>query len=109
MEDRQLKMLEQGNPILQVAVELGIKVRGNMGQCFQCEKHADASDEYTLFFDLGKNTFFCKSCQDLGGNVIDLVCLCRACDREKGIDWLKHRIEFDLETRKMYYHKGKRK
>ena len=102
-------MLEHGNPILQVAVELGIKVRSTTGICFRSERHVDASDKFTLFFDLAKNSFFCKTCQDVGGNVIDLVCLYQDCDREKAINWLKHRIEFDLQTRKLYYRKGKRK
>jgi hypothetical protein len=109
MEDRDLKMLEHGNPILQVAVELGIKVRSTTGICFRSERHADTSDEFTLFFDLAKNSFFCKTCSDVSGNVIDLVCLYQSCDREKAINWLKHRIEFDLKTRELYYKKGKKK
>jgi len=109
MEDRDLNKLEQGNPILQVAVELGIKVRSTTGQCFRSERHVKGSDEFTLFFDLAKNSFFCKTCSDVGGNVIDLVCQYQDCNREKAIDWLKHRIEFDLQTRKLYYQKGKKK
>lgn len=108
MEDRDLKKLEHHNPILQVAVELGIKVRSTTGICFRSERHADTSNEFTLFFDLGKNSFFCKTCGDVGGNVIDLVCQHQDCDREKAISWLKHRIEFDLQTRELYYQKGKR-
>jgi hypothetical protein len=109
MEDRDLNKLEQGNPILQVAVELGIKVRSTTGICFRSERHVNGSDEFTLFFDLAKNSFFCKTCSDVGGNVIDLVCQYQGCDREKAIDWLKHRIEFDLQTRELYYQKGKKK
>lgn len=109
MEDQDLKKLERGNPILQVAVELGIKVRSSTGICFRSERHPDGSDEFTLFFDLAKNSFFCKTCSDVGGNVIDLVCLCQGCDREKAINWLKHRIEFDLETRELYYQKNKKR
>ena len=58
MEDRDLNKLEQGNPILQVAVELGIKVRSTTGICFRSERHVNGSDEFTLFFDLAKNSFF---------------------------------------------------
>ena len=109
MEAKDLKLLEQGNPILQVAVELGVKVRSNMGKCFRSERHADGSDEFTLFFNLAKNSFFCKTCTDVGGNVIDLVCQCQGWERQEAIDWLNHRIEFDLQTQKMYYRRGKRK
>ncbi|MCG6880704.1 MAG: hypothetical protein LJE96_16370 [Deltaproteobacteria bacterium] len=108
MEDRDLEKLEHGNPILEVAVELGIKIKSNTGICFRSDRHADVPGEFTLFFDLAKNSFFCKDCRDVGGNVIDLVCLYRGCDREKAINWLKHRIEFDLETRELYYQKNKK-
>ena len=109
MEAKDLKLLEQGNPILQVAVELGVKVRSNMGKCFRSERHTDDSDEFTLFFNLAKNSFFCKTCTDVDGNVIDLVCQCQGWERQKAIDWLNHRIEFDLQTQELYYRRGKRK
>lgn len=109
MEDRDLNILERHNPILQVAIELGINVRGGMGQCFRCERDGRGSNEFTLFFDPVKNSFFCRMCPGAGGNVIDLVCQYQDCDREKAVNWLKHRIEFDLQTREMYYQKGKRR
>jgi hypothetical protein len=105
----QLQLLEQNNPILQVAVELGIKVRGNMGKCFRTEAHAGGADELTLFFNLAENSFFCKTCTDVGGDVIDLVCQYQGWERNQAIDWLNHRIEFDRQTKKMYYQRGKRK
>jgi hypothetical protein len=108
-DDKELKLLELGNPINQVAIELGIKVRSNMGICFQTERHADDADDYTLFFNLTDNSFFCKACPGVGGNVIDLVCQSQGWERQKAIDWLKHRIDFDVETKKKYYRKDKRK
>jgi hypothetical protein len=107
MNDKELKALEQDNPILQVAVELGIKVRSNMGKCFQNERHAADSDEFTLFFNLAKNSFFCKICSDVGGNVIDLVSQYQSWSQQKAVEWLKHRIEFDQQTQEMYYRRGK--
>jgi hypothetical protein len=109
MDSKDLKLLEQGNPILQVATELGIKIRSNMGRCFQGGHHSDDPDELTLFFNLADNSFFCKVCPDIGGGVIDLVCQRQGWEREKAIDWLKHRIAFDVETQKMYYRKDKRR
>jgi hypothetical protein len=109
MKTRDLQLLELGNPILQVAIELGIKIRSNMGLCFQRENHIDGSDEFTLFFNLAENSYFCKVCPNIGGSVIDLVCQSQGWERQKAIDWLKHRIDFDLETKNKYYRKDKRK
>jgi hypothetical protein len=109
MEKRDLKLLEQGSPIIQIAIELGIKTRSNMGICFQSENHSDDADEYTLFFNLADNTYFCKACPDIGGSVIDLVCQRQQWERQEAIDWLKHRIDFDVETKKKYYRKDRRK
>ena len=109
MKTKDLKLIEQGNPILQVAIELGIKVRSNMGVCFQSESHSDDTDEFTLFFNLADNSFFCKVCPDIGGNVIDLVCQLQGWERQKAIDWLKHRIDYDIETQDMYYRRNKKR
>lgn len=109
MQTKDLKLLEQGNPILQVAIELGIKIRSNMGICFQSENHTDDPDEFTLFFNLADNRFFCKACPNIGGNVIDLVCQRQGWQRQKAVDWLRHRIDFDIETQNKYYRKDKRK
>jgi hypothetical protein len=108
MEENLVKQLERSNPILQVAVELGLKMDGNMGICFHSQRHAsDASA--TLYFDIAKNTFFCKTCPDVGGSVIDLVCQVQGSDRPQAIDWLAHRIEFDQLTKKRYQGKGRKK
>ena len=109
MKTKDLKLIEQGNPILQVAIELGIKIRSNMGRCFQSASHDDNADEFTLFFNLADNSFFCKVCPNIGGDVIDLVCQKQGWERQKAIDWLKHRIDFDLETKDKYYYRNKRK
>jgi hypothetical protein len=109
MEKRELKLLERGNPIVQVAIELGIKTRSNMGICFQKERHIDDADEFTLFFNLADNSFFCKACPHIGGSVIDLVCQSQGWERQKAIEWLNHRIDFDAETKKKYYRKDRRK
>jgi len=109
MSDIDLRTIEQGNPILEVAVELGIKVRGNTGQCFRSERHDLSQGKYPLFFNVAENTFFCRDCTDVGGGVVDLVCQHRGWERDKAIDWLAHRIEFDLQTRDKYYHRQHRR
>lgn len=108
MDPAETQRIEQSNPILQVAVELGLKVRGNVGACFRGERHPE-SEAPTLYLDVARNRFFCKSCADVGGGVIDLVCQLRGWEREKAIEWLAHRLEFDKNTRALYYGKGRRK
>lgn len=108
MEEKELKRIEQANPIVEVAVELGLKVRANLGACFRMERHLE-DEEPSLFFNVARNSFLCKTCEDVGGSVIDFICQYKCWEREKAIEWLAHRIEFDQQTRKMYYTKGKKK
>lgn len=109
MPEPDLKTLERFSPIIGVATELGIKVRGNVGRCFRKDQHLDESEAPTLFFNAAKNSFFCKTCPDVGGSVIDLVSQFQGWDREKAVDWLAHRSEFDQLTRQRYHGKGKKK
>mgnify|MGYP001387857955 FL=1 len=81
MNNIDLRTINQGNPIIEVARELGIKVRGNTGRCFQSERHDTDADEYTLYFNLTENSFFCRSCTGVGGSVIDLGCQHRGWER----------------------------
>lgn len=108
MDKKELKRLEQSNPIIQVATELGLKVRDNMGRCFNSGQHSENQDP-TLFFNVAKNSFLCKTCADVNGGVIDFVCQYQGWDRQKAIDWLVHRGEFDLKTRDLYYGRGTKK
>jgi len=108
-EEIDIRVIERANPIIQVAIELGIKVQGSMGRCFREERHEPDSVKPTLFFNPAKNTFQCQSCPDVGGSVIDLVCQRQGWDRQQAIGWLAHRSEFDQLTRKLYYGKGKKK
>lgn len=101
--------LERASPIVAVATELGIKVRGNVGYCFRRDRHPDPQEPPTLFFDPARNRFFCRICQDIGGSVIDLVCQSQGWDREQAIRWLAHRQEFDQLTRQLYHGKGIKK
>jgi hypothetical protein len=108
MEEQEMKQIEQANPIIEVAAELGLKVRGNLGPCFRIERHVE-KEELSLFFNVARNSFLCRTCEDVGGGVIDFICQFKSWEREKAIEWLTHRIEFDQQTRKMYYTKGKKK
>ena len=108
MDEVELKRLESANPIVEVAVEMGLKVRNNLGPCFRTERHL-AEDEPTLFFNVAKNSFLCRTCKDVGGGVIDFVCQFKGWEREAAIEWLVHRIEFDQHTRKLYYSRGRKK
>ena len=109
VEEIDLNELERANPIIEVAIEWGIKVRGSMGRCFKADRHPDGNEESTLFFNVAKNSFFCKSCADVRGSVIDLICQHQGWERKKAVDWLAHRVEFDQLTQKLYHGKGKKK
>jgi hypothetical protein len=108
MQENEIKRIEQLNPIVQVAVEMGLPVRDNLGPCFRRERHAHDS-EPSLFFNVARNTFLCKTCGDVGGGVIDFVCQYKGLDRKEAIEWLAHRIEFDQETRQRYYNRGRKR
>ncbi len=103
-----LKELEKANPIIQIATELGIKVRGSIADCFNIDGHTP-DDKPSLFFNPAKNSFVCKKCKEIRGSAIDLVRLYNGWEREKAIEWLEHRVEFDLLTKKLYGGKGRKK
>lgn len=106
MDQRQL---ETANPIIAVAVELGIRVQGSVAMCFNRQAHGSDEVKPTLFFNPAKNSFACKTCPDVGGSVIDLVCQYRGWDREQAVEWLTHRVEFDRLTHGLYHGKGRKK
>ena len=102
-EEIDLKEIEKANPIIHLAVELGIEVKGSLGKCFRTERHASPDEEMTLFFKPGKNTFFCRTCQDVGGSAVDLVCQVRGWDRPKAVEWLSRRGEANKQIRDLIY------
>lgn len=108
MRENEIKRIELANPIIEVAVEMGMKVRGNLAPCFRSERHP-GEEEPSLFFNVAKNTFLCKACRDIGGGVIDFICQFKGWERQQAIAWLLHRNEFDRQTRQMYYSRGKKK
>jgi hypothetical protein len=94
MLEDEIKRLKMLSPILEVAAEMGLKVRNNMSVCFRDQRH-NGEDEPTLFFNVSQNTFLCKTCQGW--------------EPQQAVEWLIHRIEFDYETRQKYYVRGKKK
>lgn len=108
MKEQERRLIEQANPIIEVAVEMGLKVRGNLGLCFRTERHL-GEDEPSLFFNVARNSFLCKSCDDVGGSVVDFICQYKNWEPQKAIEWLAHRMDFDQQTRKLYYSRGKKK
>lgn len=103
MDQIAIRDIERANPIIQIAIELGIRIQGSTGVCFHKDRHGLKADQFTLFFKPVQNSFFCKNCPDIGGSVVDLVCQHQGWDRETAMDWLVHRNEFDQMTRKLYY------
>ena len=108
MLEDEIKRLKMFSPIVEVAVEMGLRVKNNLAVCFREQQHLGES-EPTLFFNVSQNTFLCKSCQDIGGDVVDFICQYKGWEPRQAIEWLVHRIEFDHETRQKYYVRGKKK
>jgi hypothetical protein len=108
MQTQEIKRLEQKNPIVAVAVEMGLSVKNNMAPCFRQDRHGP-DDPPSLFFNVAQNSFLCRECPDVGGGVIDFIVQLKGWNRQEAIDWLVHRNEFDLETRQLYYIRGKRR
>jgi hypothetical protein len=100
--------LEGLHPIIEVAVEMGFKVRDNLTTCFRTERHIENAGP-SLFFNVARNTFLCKHCSDVGGDVIDFICQYKGWSRREAIEWLAHRTEFDRQTRELYYTLGRKK
>jgi hypothetical protein len=110
MQEKEIQRLEQANPIVEVAVEMGFAVRNNLTACFRTDRHGEGHDGApSLFFNVAKNTFLCRTCPDVAGGVIDFICQVKGWPRQQAVDWLAHRIEFDRQTREMYYERGGRK
>jgi hypothetical protein len=108
MEEKEISRIEQANAIVEVAVELGLTVKGNLGACFRTERHL-GEDKPSLFFNVALNSFLCKTCDDVGGGVVEFICQYKGWECQKALEWLAHRIEFDQQTRQMYYSRGKKK
>lgn len=108
MEELDISRIEQANPIVEVAVEMGLQVRDNLGLCFKSDRHPQDSQP-SLFFNVARNTFLCRTCTDVGGSVIDLVSQYKGLNRQEAIEWLAHRIEFDQQTRQRYYNRGRKR
>ncbi len=50
-KDLDVQALEKASPIIEVALELGIKVQGSMGTCFKQDNHVADDGKPTLFFN----------------------------------------------------------
>lgn len=89
--------IKRRNPILEVAAELGVEVdRSNVAHCFRPErhKHGDRSPSLAFFpqADPEKDRFKCFVCDDVGGDVIDLVEQRNGFGKKEAIEFLKKRI-----------------
>jgi DNA primase len=84
-------------PILDIAKQLGIKVRGNKAMCFN--GHDDKTP--SLCFSENKNLWKCFGC-DAGGDNINLVMGVHQCDFKTALEWLSHFYNIDTSYNHSY-------
>ncbi|NVM03117.1 MAG: hypothetical protein HWN67_12315 [Candidatus Helarchaeota archaeon] len=81
------------NNIVQVASELGLNVNRSTISCIRIDKHKMKNGFPTMTLNPLKNTFRCWVCNDVKGDVVDLVMQVKNIDRKKAVEFLAIRAE----------------
>lgn len=88
MDNQKLDQLKQNHPIKDIAVSLGINVRGGGGtvaaNCFNAAAHPNGDRNPSLVLQPDTNTFECKSC-GVHGDVIKLIELVKGIDFKEAV------------------------
>ena len=83
MDNQKLDQLKQNHPIKELAISLGINVRGGVGtaaaHCFNTAAHPNGDRNPSLVLQPDTNTFECKSC-GVRGDGIKLIELVKGVD-----------------------------
>ena len=77
--------------IIQVARELGLKVNKSTIPCIKRHRHRNPDGYPTMSINPASNTFRCWVCEDVKGDVIDLVVQLKNVDREQALEYLSIR------------------
>ncbi len=70
--------IKQNTNIIDIAVRLGLEVRGNRSRCFHPENHANGDRTPSLSFSPSRGIFKCFGC-GIGGDVFALVQRVKGC------------------------------
>lgn len=91
MTEEQLQKIKEENPIVDVAIRLGLPVKEKTGtQAISCFRHEDKHPSFVLYPDV--NRFECKSC-GVRGDSIDLVKEVKNSSFEEAIAFLDPSLE----------------
>ncbi len=93
-----IKEIQSKNNIIQVARELGLNVNRSTIPCIRIDRHKIKNGYPTMTFNPLKNTFRCWVCNDVKGDVIDLIMQIKNIDRKKAIEFLA--IRAGIESKK---------
>ncbi len=83
------------NNIIHVARELGLNVNRSTVECLRIDRHRSKNNFPTMTFNPLKNTYKCWVCNDVNGDVIDLVMEVKKIDKKKAIEFLAVRSEIE--------------
>ena len=94
MTNEELKQFKESLSITAVAKALGIDVVHGRCHCFFPQRHAHGDRTPSVSFSEERGLFRCWVCDDVRGNVISLVRLCKGMTFDQAIEWLKTEFPF---------------
>jgi DNA primase (bacterial type) len=100
MTNEELKQFKESLSITAVAKALGIDVVHGRCHCFFPQRHAHGDRTPSVSFSEERGTFRCWVCDDVRGDVISLVQLCKSMTFVQAVEWLKSEYSFLLGASK---------
>ena len=94
MTNEELKQFKESLSITAVAKALGIDVVRGRCRCFFPQRHAHGDRTPSVSFSEERGTFRCWVCDDVRGDVISLVHLCKSMSFLEAVEWLKSEFSF---------------
>lgn len=96
MTSEELKQFKASLSITSVAEALGIHVERGRFRCFCPQRHANGDRTPSVTISEDRGLFRCWVCDDVRGDVFDLVRQYRSCTFVEALDWLKETYPFLL-------------
>lgn len=94
MTPEELKQFKDSLSITAVAQALGVDVVRGRCRCFFPTRHVHGDRTPSVSISEERGTFRCWVCDDVRGDVISLVQLCRNCSFVEALEWLKTEFSF---------------
>ena len=96
MTGEELKQFKASLSITSVAEALGLHVERGRFRCFCPQRHANGDRTPSVTISEDRGLFRCWVCDDIRGDVFDLVQQFRSCTFVEALDWLKETYPFLL-------------